>query len=148
MQLEKFLNVGWKKYEEIDLGHMIIPTHCPKLCSSYFPLRPYTDKTDVTETFTSDYLKNAPDIFYEQLASLFRAFLTHGYISPIVKDANGDISSSKNYRGIAISSLILKVFDNCLLILFGHILSNDPLQYGFQKGSSTVQCTWSVQETI
>ena len=116
-----------------------------------------TDKTDVTETFTSDCLKNAPGIFYEQLAALFRAFLIYGYISadllvcalsPIVKDANGDISSSKNYRGIAISSLILKVFDNCLLILFGHILSNDPLQFGFQKGSSTVQCTWSVQETI
>ena len=67
---------------------------------------------------------------------------------PIVKDANGDISSSKNYRGIAISSLILKVFDNCVLLLFGGLLSNDILQFGFQKGCSTVQCTWAVQETI
>jgi hypothetical protein len=65
-----------------------------------------------------------------------------------VKDPNGDISSSKNYRGIAISSLILKVLDNCILLLFGQILSNDALQFGFQKGCSTVQCTWAVQETI
>ena len=64
-----------------------------------------------------------------------------------MKDPNGDISS-KNYRGIAISSLILKVFDNCLLLLFGHLLSNDALQFGFQHGCSTVQCTWAVQETI
>ena len=74
------------------------------------------DKSDVSGQFTSDCLRAAPDIFFQNLASLFRAFLTHGYISydllvcalsPIVKDPNGDISSSKNYRGIAISSLIL-----------------------------------------
>ena len=69
-------------------------------------------------------------------------------LSPIVKDPNGDISFPKNYRGIAISSLVLKVFDNCLLLLFGKLLSNDVLQFGFQKGCSTVQCTWAVQETI
>ena len=69
-------------------------------------------------------------------------------LNPIVKDANGDTSSYKNYRGIAISSLILKVFDNCLLILFGSLLSNDDLQFGFQRACSTVQCTWAVQETI
>jgi hypothetical protein len=82
------------------------------------------DKSDVSGQFTSDCLKAAPDIFFDKLASLFRSSLSHGYISqdlilcalsPIVKDPNGDISSSKNYRGIAISSLILKVFDNCLL---------------------------------
>ena len=65
-------------------------------------------------------------IGYDQLAALFRSFLLHGYIS----------------------SLILKVFDNCLLLLFGNLLSNDSLQFGFQKGSSTVQCTWAVQEII
>ena len=115
------------------------------------------DKADVSGLFTSDCLKSAPEIFFSKLASLFRTSLSHGYIShdllicalsPIVKDPNGDISASKNYRGIAISSLILKVFDNCILLLFGKILSNDALQFGFQKGCSTVQCTWAVQQTI
>ena len=115
------------------------------------------DKSDVSGQFTSDCLKSAPELFFSHLANLFKAFLTHGYICqdliicalcPIVKDPNGDISSSKNYRGIAISSLILKVFDNCLLLLYGHLLSNDALQFGFQKGVSTVQCTWAVHETI
>ena len=115
------------------------------------------DKSDVSGLFTSDCLKSAPEIFFTHLASLFRTSLSHGYIShnllvcalsPIVKDPNGDVSASKNYRGIAISSLILKVFDNCLLLLFGNLLSNDALQFGFQQGCSTVQCTWAVQETI
>ena len=69
-------------------------------------------------------------------------------LSHMIKDPNGEISSSKNYHGIVISSLILKIFDNCILILFGSLLSNDVLQFGFQKGLSTVQCTWAVQETI
>ena len=72
------------------------------------------DKADVSGNFTSDCLKAAPDIFFEKLAGLFRSCLINGHISHyllvctlshIVKDSNGDISSSKNYRGIAISSL-------------------------------------------
>ena len=35
-----------------------------------------------------------------------------------------------------------------LFVYFGSLLSNDVLQFGFQKGCSTVQCTWAVQETI
>ena len=88
---------------------------------------------------------------------LLQANLIHGHISlklltcalsPIVKDSNGDIAESKNYRAIAITSLILKIFDLCILILVGHLLSNDELQFGFQKGVSTTQCTFLVQETI
>ena len=104
------------------------------------------DKSDESGDFTSDCLIEAPNEFSEALASLFRTYLTHGYISskllicalsPIVKDNNGDITSTKNYRAIAVSSLILKVFDLCILLLIGHLLSNDELQYGFQKGCST-----------
>ena len=79
------------------------------------------NKNDVTGNFTSDCLKAGPNTFFEQLVSLFRSCLLNGHLSkellvcalcPIVKDPNGDISSSKSYRGIAISSLILKVLDN------------------------------------
>ena len=115
------------------------------------------DKSDESGDFTSDCLKAAPEDFHEILSHLFRSYLIHGYISvklltcalcPIVKDCNGDISASKNYRAIAISSLILKIFDICILLLIGHLLSNDELQFGFQKKCSTLQCTWAVQETV
>ena len=45
-------------------------------------------------------------------------------------------------------SLILKIFDICLLLLVGQQLSNDDSQLGFQENCSTLQCTWAVQETI
>ena len=115
------------------------------------------DKSDESGDFTSDCIKAAPDELCEILSSLFRSYLIHGHISinllkcalyPIVKDSNGDTAASKNYRAIAISSLILKIFDICLLLLIGHLLTNDELQFGFQKNCSTLQCTWSVQETV
>jgi endonuclease/exonuclease/phosphatase family metal-dependent hydrolase len=78
------------------------------------------DKTDPVFQFTSDWLKAAPGNFCEHLASLFKMFLVHGHISeitlistmiPLIKDKLGDVSSSSNYRSIALSSLILKIFD-------------------------------------
>ena len=47
--------------------------------------------------------------------------LHHGYspdsfclstMIPIPKDSNKDLSMSKNYRGIALGSIFLKIFDN------------------------------------
>ena len=82
---------------------------------------------------TKDCVKSEPLDFF------FIHFLIHGgYICsdlmicalcPLVKDSNGEVSSSKNYRGIAISSLILKVFDNCIVLLFEELFSNDALQF-------------------
>ena len=38
---------------------------------------------------------------------------------PILKDKLGDICESNNYRSIAISSFILKVFDWVIILLYG-----------------------------
>ena len=67
---------------------------------------------------------------------------------PLIKDKLGNKFSSKNYRSIAISSLVLKVFDWITLILFGSSLGLDTLQYGYQAGTSTTMCTWTAIETI
>ena len=51
---------------------------------------------------------------------MIRSFVTHAHVTsklliatlvPIVKDKLADLCSSKNYRSIAISSLILKLLD-------------------------------------
>ena len=115
------------------------------------------NKTDPVLDFNSDCMKNAPTIFSQYLASLFRSFVTHGHISsflmistlvPILKDKLGDITSSENYRSIALSSLILKVFDYVLLYMYDDKLTTDELQFGYQKNVSTSMCTWMVVETI
>ena len=83
------------------------------------------NKSDPLFNFSSECLKNAQVVLCEQLTLLFRHYLTHGYISlallstliPLVKDKLGDITSSNNYRSIALSSLILKVFYFCTRIV-------------------------------
>ena len=115
------------------------------------------NKTDAIFDFSSDFLKNSPDILYELLATVIKSFVTHGHVSsflliatlvPVVKDKLADLCSSKNYRSIAISSLILKVLDWIILLNYGHLLKTNDFQFGFQKGSNTSLCSWIVYETI
>ena len=51
---------------------------------------------------------------------------------PIVKDKLEDLCSSKNYRSIAISSLILKLLDWVILLNYSHLLKCDDFHFGFQ----------------
>ena len=46
------------------------------------------------------------------------------------------------------SSLVLKLLDWIILILFGDVLGVDQLQFAYQPGCSTTMCTWTVVETI
>ena len=77
-------------------------------------------------------------------------FLIHGKVAlillicsliPIVKDNLGNLTSSDNYRAIAKSSPILKLFDWIVLLSVGDKFSSDELQFGYQKLSSTLICT-------
>ena len=86
-----------------------------------------------------------------------KSFLIHGHITyflllatllPIIKDKLGSINVSSNYRSIAISSLILKLLDWVIIILYGDVLCLDQLQFAYQPGCSTTMCTWTVVETI
>jgi len=56
-----------------------------------------------------------------------------GIIIPIVKDKNGDLQSSENYRPITLSSMISKVFELYLLEKFSNYLDTDLFQFGFKK---------------
>ena len=75
-------------------------------------------------------------------------FLLLATLVPLIKDKLGSLSESKNYRSIALSSLILKLLDWIILLLFGSSLGVDDLQFAYQPGSSTSMCTWAAVETI
>ena len=60
----------------------------------------------------------------------------------------GATDDSNNYRGIALSNILLKVLDWVVLILFDKELKNDENQFGFQEESSANMCTWTAIETI
>ena len=107
--------------------------------------------------FNSNCLKYVPLIVFEHLTCLIKSFLVHAHVSniillttliPIPKDKLGDLSSSNNYRSKAISSLILKIFDWIIILLFEESLGLDDLQFSYQKNCSTTMCTWMVIEGI
>ena len=114
-------------------------------------------KSDPIYSFSSDCLKQGPDKLYELLSIAIKSYLVHGHITtflllatliPIIKDKLASINSSKNYRSIALSSLILKILDWIILTLYGATLGLDELQFAYQAGCSTTMCTWMVTETI
>ena len=67
---------------------------------------------------------------------------------PIPKGSNKDTSDIKNYRGIALSSLLSKVFDSCIISLNSVVLRSDDLQFAYKKSCSTIQCVSMVTEVI
>ena len=88
---------------------------------------------------------------------ILRTFLIHNHVTacpllatlvPIIKDKLGNRCSRKNYRSIAISSLVLKILDWVIIILFGVNLQLDQNQFAYQSGCSTTMCTWAALETI
>jgi hypothetical protein len=115
------------------------------------------NKNDSTYTWKSDALKFGVDSLADPLCDLLRSLIIHGHIPkifllcslvPIVKNNNASKLSSSNYRLIAITALLLKLFDHILLELSQPNLKPSNYQFGFQSGVSTGLCTWSLTETI
>ena len=103
----------------------------------------------------SDVLLHGPDIIFEHLAAIFRSFLVHGDITgqllscaflPLFKGGFKDPTKTDSYRAIAGSSQLLKLFENTVLLLWGHLLVSDSLQFGYKAKTSTTQCSWLVME--
>ena len=137
---------------DIDVVDSITPDMVKKGILSF-----KNNKNDSLVNWKSDALKIGVDSLADPLCDLLRAMLIHGHIPsmflicsliPIVKSNNASKSSSANYRLIAISSLVLKLFDFILLEISSPYLKPSALQFGFQKGLSTGLCTWSLTETI
>ena len=114
-------------------------------------------KGDVTGGFTSDAILHAPDIMFEHMAAVYRSFLFHGTMTPsllacsflpLLKSSLKDPADTGSYRAIAGSNLFLKLFDKVVLLVWGHLLSSDSLQFGFKKKTSTTQCSWLVTEVV
>ena len=113
-------------------------------------------KMDMSQGFSSEALQHAPDILFQLLALVFQDWLIHGTVTdsvlacafiPLVKGSKNP-SLSGSFRAIAGSSLIFKLFERCILMIWGDRLHSDSLQFGFKKKYSTGQATWLVQEVL
>ena len=90
----------------------------------------------------SEHFLNAHPIVVIELTHFFNALIKHCYVPnsfglgiviPLVKDISGDLSNMNNYRGITLSSTMSKIFEMCLMLLFGNFLLTHDLQVGFKK---------------
>ena len=88
-------------------------------------------KSDPVYSFSSDCIKVDSTLLSEYLAILIKCFLVHGHVTrflllatlvPIIKDKLGNMNTSRNYRSIVICSLILKIFDWIIILLYGETL--------------------------
>ena len=76
-----------------------------------------------------------------QLQILFNGLIQHGYvpqdflsgvITPVVKDTEGDVSSTANYRAITLSVVFASMFESVILGKIGCLIKTDHLQFGYQ----------------
>jgi hypothetical protein len=104
--------------------------------------------------FTDNYIHSSCNML-PLLASLLSCMMKHGYcphdmlrgtIVPIPK-TKGTTSSDK-YRGIALSTILVKIMEKIIVIKVKDFMSTSNLQYGFKRNSSTTSCTFIVQEVI
>jgi len=101
----------------------------------------------LSSAITSDHVVNAGDDLMCHIAFLFTSFVVHGPVSdgfplsmitPILKGHNANMSDSTNFRGIALSSLFGKLFDNIILDRYCHTLLYGELQSGFKENQMFV----------
>ena len=88
---------------------------------------------------------------------LFNGMIQHSYvptdflkgtITPIVKDSQGDVSSTANYRGITLSCLPAKLFELAIQQKTHHLLQTDDLQFGFKAKTSTSHAIYTLKATV
>ena len=77
---------------------------------------------------------------------LFNMFIRHGYLPktfmksllvPLVKCKSGDLSDVNNYRAIAISTALSKLFEHVIAGAVHTVSDGDRYQFGFKDGHST-----------
>ena len=63
--------------------------------------------------------------------------MTDTILVPIIKDKTGNASSKANYRPIALTSVLSKVFETALLSKLESVFETSDYQFGFKSHHST-----------
>lgn len=88
---------------------------------------------------------------------LFNGLIQHGFvptaflqrtISPIVKDNQGNVDDSSNYRAVTLSCLPAKLFEYAIQKKTSHLLDTNELQIGFKPKTSTSHALYLLKSTV
>ena len=113
-------------------------------------------KSDGNTGCDSSHIINGPRKLSVYLCLLFNLIMKFNYIpgdmllSTIISipKNNQCLSSSDNYRVIALSSIIKKMLDAIILKQNAHIFATDELQFRFKPNHSTTQGTFALNEIV
>ena len=114
-------------------------------------------KHDGRHRLYSDHFIHGCHRLHVLLAMLLNSMITHNVIPqslneaeliPIPKNKNKLLNDGKNYRAIAMSCIIGKMLDLCILAKHRHKLETTELQFGFKHDHSATQCSFAVKEVI
>ena len=87
-------------------------------------------KSDGFDGLTSDYIINGSTLLFQYISVLFTFMIKYGHapdslcvstMISIPKNKIGNISDSQNYRGIALSSILGKLLELCIIDLQGDV---------------------------
>jgi hypothetical protein len=118
-------------------------------------LKPH--KNDGGSCLSTDNFINAGDDCFTHIALLLTSITVHGTapnsfhvstIVPIPKGRNNNLADSSNFRGIALSPIYGKIYDNIVLSQHIDTLMSSELQFGFKAHRSTNMCTMILKETM
>jgi hypothetical protein len=111
------------------------------------------------EGLTAEHLQYSHPILISILTRLFNLMLTlsyvpphfcHSYTVPLpkIRDCRTTSMTCDDFRGIAISSILSKVFERCILERFESYLSTNDNQFGFKKNLSCSHAIFTVNNIV
>ena len=114
-------------------------------------------KSDGYDGLTSDYIINCTPLMIGYITNLFNCIIRHGCIPssfcistlvPIPKSKLNSLSDSNNYRAIALSSLLCKLLDACIITKQSKVFQSHDLLFAYKSDHSTVQCVSMIREIV
>ena len=115
------------------------------------------NKASGTDSVFAEHLKYAGAKIHVLLSLCFNACMVHGFLPstmtdtilvPIIKYKTGNASSKTNYRPIALTSVLSKVFETALLSKLESVFETSDYQFGFKSHHSTDLCIYTVKEIV
>ncbi len=114
-------------------------------------------KSDGYDGLSSDYIINGTDLLNLYITCLFNCIIRHGHcprsfcvstLVPIPKNRLKSLSDSNNYRAIALSSILCKLWDACIIVKLDTVFKSNDLLFAYKPNHSTVQCVSTIREII
>ena len=115
------------------------------------------NKATDSDNLCSEHFINAIDCVKKPLSLLYTSLLVHGYMAqkmikseiiPVIKNKGKSVTDKSNYKPIAISTIVSKIFEYVLLNRLEPYLYTSSNQFGFKVGLGTKLCVFSLLEIV